>query len=252
MEQKSFVNRIRSTSNEKKTRIVLALDLVEKDHRLLEEKAMKILDDTSDKLAGVKLNYHILLPLDLYGGVRRIVEKAHDKGLVVIADIKLNDIASTNLVASEHLWSVGFDALIANPFVGYEGGLGPIFQKAHERGKGIILLVYMSHQGSKEGFGLTLASRRKKRLYQLFLERALKWGADGVIVGATNLHMIRAVASKLKGRIPIFSPGIGAQGGSAHQAVRAGSEFLIVGRTIIDSDDPRGSAEGIRRATWFP
>ncbi|MEM4298245.1 MAG: orotidine 5'-phosphate decarboxylase / HUMPS family protein [Nitrososphaerota archaeon] len=246
-----FIERIRSLSKEKKSRIILALDLIDQDPKVLEDKAIRILEETSEQLVGMKLNYHILLPLDLYGGVRRILDKALSLDLMTIADLKLNDIASTNSVASRHLWSVGFDALIANPFVGYEDGLGPVFQDAHERGRGVILLVYMSHEGSKEGFGLTVVSRnRRRKFYQLFLHRALEWGADGVIVAATTPAIIREASSKLRGRIPIFSPGVGAQGGSIERAVKAGSEFIIVGRAIVESINPRGSAESIRRAAW--
>ena len=43
-------------------------------------------------------------------------------GLPLIADIKLNDIESTNLDAVELLFADGVDAVIANPFVGVRGG----------------------------------------------------------------------------------------------------------------------------------
>src|SRR3712207_7902784 len=38
-------------------------------------------------------------------------------GLQSIADIKLNDIETTNAVAVDHLIKMGFDAAIANPFI---------------------------------------------------------------------------------------------------------------------------------------
>ena len=38
--------------------------------------------------------------------------------LQTIADIKLNDIGNTNKVTTEHLWNLGFDAVIANPIMG--------------------------------------------------------------------------------------------------------------------------------------
>jgi orotidine-5'-phosphate decarboxylase len=41
-------------------------------------------------------------------------------------DCKVNDIGSTNQVIAEY-YTAGFDALIANPFVGWEEGLELIF-----------------------------------------------------------------------------------------------------------------------------
>jgi orotidine-5'-phosphate decarboxylase len=36
----------------------------------------------------------------------------------------------------------------------------------------------------------------------------------------------------------IYSPGIGTQGGKAKETISNGSDFLIVGRTILNSKDP--------------
>ena len=36
----------------------------------------------------------------------------------------------------------------------------------------------------------------------------------------------------------IISPGVGMQGGSAGDTIRAGAEYVIVGRSIYQSDDP--------------
>jgi orotidine-5'-phosphate decarboxylase len=249
----NFRDRIRLSSMQKHSRIVLALDPQDLETSLLFKKAFEILEQVYVSIAAVKFNYHILLPLDLHNGVAKIVDRAHDYGLQAIADLKLNDIASTNLVAANHLWKAGFDALIANPFVGYEGGLGPVLSQAHDQGKGVILLVYMSHPGSKEGYELTLSyDSGSMKVYELFLRRALKWKADGIVVGATVPKLIKSISRKVAGRLLIFSPGIVTQGGVADQAVKAGADFLIVGRTIIESLQPQSSAEDIRQATWRP
>ena len=44
----------------------------------------------------------------------------------------------------------------------------------------------------------------------------------------------KRVGKKLK----IYSPGIGVQGGNAVEAKKLGSDFLIVGRTILDAKNP--------------
>jgi orotidine-5'-phosphate decarboxylase len=249
MKEKSFADRIITSSKERSSKIVLALDIVAYERSQLMERALSLLNKLSPHVAAVKLNYHLLLPLNLFTDVKRIVNNAHDHGLQVIADLKLNDIASTNLVACDYLWRAGFDAIIANPFIGYEEGLEPVIKRAHDMNKGTILLAYMSHKGSKEGYGLTVINQnlRQEKVYVLFVKRAIDWNADGIVVGATNLQILSSIASKVKGKLLIFSPGIGVQGGDAIRAVKAGADFIIVGRAIIESKDPLSNLVEINR-----
>ncbi|MEM2873191.1 MAG: orotidine 5'-phosphate decarboxylase [Nitrososphaerales archaeon] len=252
MKEKSFADRIITSSKEHSSKVVLALDVVAYKRSQLMERALSLLDKLSSNVAAVKLNYHLLLPLNLFTDVKRIVNNAHDYGLQVIADLKLNDIASTNLVACDYLWKVGFDAIIANPFIGYEEGLEPVIKRAHDMNKGIILLAYMSHKGSKEGYGLTVINQnlRQEKVYDLFVKRGIDWNADGIVVGGTNLQILSSIASKVKGKLLIFSPGIGVQGGDAMKAVKAGADFIIIGRLIIESKDPLSNLVEINRITY--
>lgn len=245
----SFAERIKRSSVEHSSILVLALDIRGLPPSRLLRTAQRLLARVSTSLCAVKIGYQLLLPLDLTDSVRRIVKQAHDSNLQTIADLKLNDIASTNLVAAGALWSVGFDSVIANPFVGFEGGLGPVLTDAHDRNRGVLLLVHMSHPGAAEGYGLVL-SRPRQAIYKLFLQRALDWQADGVIVGATSPDVISEAARFLRGRIPIFAPGVGAQRGDAMSAVEAGADFIIVGRSIVSASDPLSAAERIRLETW--
>jgi orotidine-5'-phosphate decarboxylase len=160
----------------------------------------------------------------------RINKLAHSFGLQSIADIKLNDIETTNAVAVDHLIKMGFDAAIANPFIGRDT-LASLVQKAHKADAGIIALVYMSHPEAKEGFGLKIQGRG---LYKMFFERAETAGVDGIVVGATQDEILKEVA----GRLPVYSPGVGAQGGNSEQAIRNGADYLIIGRSIVEAKQP--------------
>ena len=44
--------------------------------------------------------------------------------------------------------------------------------------------------------------------------------------------------SWISGVQSIFSPGIGTQGGNANEVILAGTNYLIVGRTILNSKNP--------------
>ncbi len=216
----------------------MALDFSgEYENRL--RHAGRVLAETKTHVAAVKVNHHLLLPYGLRG-IASIVATCKEAGLPLIADLKLNDIESTNLNVMDSLLSHGFDAVIANPFVGREEGLGKVIQRAHVRGGGILLLVYMSHKGAREGYSLRL--KGGEPLYRVFARRARRWGADGVVVSAKSADKIRETREIVGRKCLIFSPGVGAQGGAAMSAVSAGADFLIVGRSITESPDPARTA----------
>ena len=245
---KTFIEKILAASRKRRSRVVLALDVSGPfDQRLA--RAKKLLNLTKDSLAAVKVNFHLLLPFGLTG-IRKIIELCKAEGLPMIADMKLNDIGSTNLDVIESLFASNFSAVIANPLVGYTDGMGEVIERAHELGGGVILLVYMSHRGVNEGYALTLDGG--KRLYQVFAERARRWRADGVIVSARSSEALRETRRIVGRDRLIFAPGVGTQGGDAQAAMASGADFLIVGRSVMNSEEPSGEAERLRRATWKP
>jgi len=248
-----FFQRLQNLSRLRSSRIILALDFTDISHLKLEEECIRFISELGSKIIAVKINYHILLPLDLRS-VKRIIDAAHKLDILAIADMKLNDISSTNLWVGQQIWRIGFDSIIVNPIVGLKEGLASLIDQAHALDRGVIFLVYMSHKGSEEGYGLRVVNNNGNisSIHEIFLNRAIKWKADGVIVGATNPSIILKASYRLAGRIPIFSPGVGIQGGSHVETVKAGADFLIIGRTILNSDNPKKITEKIRYDTWHP
>jgi orotidine-5'-phosphate decarboxylase len=162
-------------------------------------------------------------------------------------DCKINDIGNTNRVIAENYYNAGFDAVIANPFVGWDEGLQPVFEVAKKMKKGVILLCYMSHKAAWEGYGQKIQQHNKLTAqYVAFAKKALEWNADGVIVGATYPEKIKEVRQILTDKVPIYSPGVGAQGGDVQSAIQAGAEYLIAGRTILNAPNPATTARQIR------
>jgi orotidine-5'-phosphate decarboxylase len=80
----------------------------------------------------------------------------------------------------------------------------------------------------------------------VFAEKTLGWKADGAIVGATYPDKIREVFAVLKDKVPIYSPGVGAQGGDIQEAISAGARYLIVGRNIVQAKDTAETAKRMR------
>lgn len=236
-----FRERIAKAAAANKSPIVLALDPPASRSGLV-KFAEKTIGAAAQHVCAIKMNFHLILPLSA-AEILRINKLAHSYGLQSIADIKLNDIENTNEVALEHLVKkMGFDAVIANPFIGM-GGLAALVHKAHRLNAGVIALVYMSHPGASEGYGLKVAG---KGLYRTFLERAKEAGADGVVVGATQPYILRQVASSRS--LPVYSPGVGAQGGDAGEAIKNGSDYLIIGRSIVEARQPDKAAKEIKES----
>jgi len=227
------------------TPIILALDLPTREGEKsegLKQRALNMLEATADSICAVKVNAPLLLPLGI-DGVSDVLKEAHRQGLQTIMDAKINDVGHMNSFIAKTLFEAGFDAVIANPLVGWEEGLQGVFEEASRHEAGVILLAYLSHKAAGEGYGLEVRiDDVLKPLYRVFLERAVKWKADGVVVGATHLEKIRESSAFLEGRVPIYSPGVGAQGGSLEACLAAGTTYPIIGRTIVEADDPRRTA----------
>lgn len=235
-----FNDRMRASAKKRGSRLVLALDFSDPFSQRIAH-AQRVLDATKENVAAVKMNQHLLLPFGLEG-VRGIIETSKKAGLPLIADLKMNDIESTNLNMVDSLLAYGFDAVIANPFVGADEGLGEVVKRMHSHGGGIILLVYMSHRGAGEGYGIRTESGEP--LYRVFAKRARDWKADGVVVSAKSEDRIEETRAIVGKERLIFTPGIGAQGGSPP----AGADFLIVGRSVTEATDPLAAVRRMARS----
>jgi len=245
----SFQLKMNRSAKKADSNIVLALDLPsDQPHRLL-SRSVEILEAVHPYVCAVKINRQLVLPLGLFNGIQKILNSAQDFGLPTIMDCKINDVGHTNRIIAEYYYKAGFDALTASPFVGWEEGLQPVFEVANQMRRGVILLVYMSHKAADEGYGQKIRDPKTGRLspqYVAFAERALTWNADGAVVGATYPEKIREVYDILGDRVPIYSPGVGVQGGDVESAMRAGARYLIVGRTITLAENPAENAKFVR------
>ena len=202
----------------------------------LETKTIQNIKKLHPFLCGIKLNFHLLLPLSSKE-IIKINKIAHRYGLQTIADIKLNDIGNTNRVTTEHLWNLGFDAVIANPIMGLDS-LKNLVKSAHKNQKGVITLCHMSAPEAKLSYDMEVKMTKKQQLYQLFLNWALTAKVDGIVVGATFPKIIQYCSKQAGKNLSIFSPGVGTQGGNANEVISSGTNYLIVGRTILNSKTP--------------
>lgn len=239
----TFRTRLLSISKER-GKIILANDY-DDVVKNLESRTIQNIKKLHPFLCGIKLNFHLLLPLGTKE-IMRINQISHQFGLQTIADIKLNDIGNTNQITTEHLWNLGFDAVIVNPIMGLSG-LKNLVGLAHKKNRGIISLCHMSSPEAQLSYEIDLKMRTKYKLYHLFLDWATIAKVDGIVVGATFPEIIKYCRGKTGKSISIFSPGVGTQGGNVSEVLSAGSDFLIIGRTILNSKDPVSTAKQLQQ-----
>lgn len=202
----------------KDSRLVLALD--ETDGT----KALAIADKVGDLVDAIKINW----PLVLSEGPSMITELS--KRTEVICDFKVADIPNTVRLIVENAVSRGASAVIVHAFTG-DDSLRAAVEAAG--GAEIYAVTEMSHPGAR-----MFTAQHAEEMARLGVE----CGATGFIAPATRPDRIRAIRSVVGPDKKILSPGVGAQGGKASDAIAAGADYAIVGRAIYGSDDPRASA----------
>lgn len=244
----SFEEKMLRATQKNGTRTVLALDLEDSDASRLLERSRGVLQSVGELICGVKINRQLVMALGLGAVSDSIITLANDFSLPTIMDAKLNDVGHTNGFMARTYFDMGFDAVIASPVAGWENGLDTVFEEAKPKKKGVILLTYMSNPGAEAFYSLVAQqpNGQGKPVFEILTDLAIQWKAQGVIVGATQPRIISRVRELAGPSLPIYSPGVGTQGGDPRAALDAGSTYLIVGRSIYNSPEPAKAAMEFR------
>lgn len=204
---------------QKRNRMILALDVTSK------ADALRVANAARNYVDAIKINW----PLILAAGpeIIREVSKLKD----VICDLKIADIPNTNRLIVEQAIARGATAVIAHGFTGEDS-----LRACVEAAKGQVFVVTeMSHPGGKQ-FTAPIADK--------LAVLAKESGARGIVAPATRPERIVDLR-KIIGKMEIISPGVGAQGGKASDAIKAGADYIIVGRAIYESPDPGSAAKAL-------
>jgi len=204
---------------EKRRRLILALDVTDR------AEAKRVVEASKDYLDAIKINW----PLTLAAGPDIITEISRIKD--VICDFKIADIPNTNRLICEQAIARGASAVICHGFVGDDSVKACV---AAARGQ-VFVVTEMSHPGGKQ-FTAPVADR--------LAALAKAAGARGIVAPATRPERIAALR-KIVGSMEIIAPGVGAQGGKASGAIKAGADYIIVGRAIYESSDPAAAAKAL-------
>ncbi len=207
-----------------KTGIVLALDVTDR------ARAVKVVEAAAPFIDAVKVGY----PLVLGAGLGIVTELA--KSAYVLCDFKVADIPNTNRLIAAEAFKAGARGIICQAFPGKDS-IAAVVEEAKKHGGDVFVVTEMSHPGA-----LDFLAPNAEAMARM----AAAAGAYGIIAPATRPERVRALRA-LVGDLQILSPGVGAQGGKASDAISAGADAIIVGRNIYESAEPGKVAEALAR-----
>jgi orotidine-5'-phosphate decarboxylase len=219
-----------------------------------------------------------------WAALAEVTERAHERGLLVIADGKRGDIDVSARAYAQAFFGetetpfgsvagLGVDALTVNPLLGGEA-LAPLVDGARACAGGLFVLVRTSNPGAAELQDARLADGQTVSERLAAIVRGLERGAGpiagvgpigdiGAVVGATAPDQL-ARLRELMPSAPFLLPGVGAQGGriealSAAFAPGPAGGLIAVSRGIVeayrrDGGDPQRTAADqaarLRAAAW--
>jgi orotidine-5'-phosphate decarboxylase len=206
------------------------------------EDARKLVRELDDEVSFYKVG----LGLQLVGG-NEFAKELIAEGKRVFLDYKYYDIAETvqRAVAQAAELKITFLTVhgVASIMKAAVAGRGNSDMKV----LGVTVLTSMDADDIKEmGFDCSIEDIVVARA-----KRALEVGVDGVIASALEVAELRKQTSN---KLMIVSPGIRPSGGARHdqkrvatpfEAMRAGADYLVLGRPIYAADNPKAAAQAI-------
>lgn len=221
---------------EPRDRLIVALDL----------SSVKAADAMVARLGDAVSFYKIGYQLAFAGGLS-FAEELAKAGKQVFLDLKLHDIGNTVARGVESVARLGATFLTVHAY--------PQTMKAAADARGAsdlrllavtVLTSYDDADLAAAGYDFTVA--------ELVVERAAQardMGIDGLVCSAAEASNLRKIVGH---KMTLVTPGIrpaGADSGDQKRimtpaaAVAAGTDYLVVGRPILDAADPEAAAHAI-------
>jgi orotidine-5'-phosphate decarboxylase len=229
---------VRPDPIEFRDRLIVALD-VPNDRRAFE---------LVEKLGDTVLFYKIGLQLQFAGGLQ-VAETLIKRGKKIFLDSKICDIDETVKGAVANVADMGVD------FVTVHGNGASIRAAVEGRGKHPLKILSVTLLTSLDAHDMKdLGLAAKYTIPDIVLMRAknaLEAGCDGVIASGKEAAEIRKMAGS---RLLIVTPGIRSKNVPHHdqkrvatpyEAITAGADYLVMGRQIIESENPKKMVESV-------
>lgn len=213
-----------------------------------------------EQLKGLVKYYKIgSIPFTYFGP--EIVMFLKDKGYKIMLDLKYHDIPNTVALACEGAVKMGVNLLtmhISGGFSMLEEAVKAVLSsgaKSEEKTKllGITVLTSIDEAYFKDLFGDVERNLTGQVIFLAGLARSA--GLDGVVASPKEIELIRKEYGK---DFLVVTPGIRPRDDKARtddqartmtpkQAIKAGADYIVVGRPIVKAINPLEAAERIIR-----
>jgi len=202
-------------------------------------EAIKVIENVKDlkqEIAGLKVGSILAWRY----GLPKIMEEIKnicDIPIIFDAQKAGNDIPNIVRQQVQFIADIGIDSFIASPQGAGSKTLDSFVKACLEFDVIPIIVIEMTQPLSD----IFLSGNAR----EMVLLQALKLDVENFIAPANKLGRIqyyKNISKEYDKKIKIFSPGVGPQGGEAESAVQAGADFLIVGRSIYQAENPNDMA----------
>src|SRR5581483_1516129 len=223
-----------------------------------------VIEAIADHAVAVKLQVACFERLGAPGwaALAQTVQRARDRGLIVLADAKRGDIDVTAAAYAQTYFGttptpfgevpgIAADGLTVNPLLGIDS-LQPLIHAARDRGAGVFALVRTSNRGAADvqdrplEHGGTVSERLAEIVCELGRDGVGGSGLSdiGAVVGATVPDRLARLRELMPQTIFLL-PGVGAQGGRVEALAPAlgehrASVLISASRGIVGADDRKG------------
>jgi orotidine-5'-phosphate decarboxylase len=217
-------------------RVIVALDLSDV------EAAEKAVWALGDSVNFYKIGYELVMA----GGLNLAEDLVHS-GKKVFLDMKLHDIGNTVMHATKRAAKLGATFLTVHAF--------PQTMRAAVEGRGdssldilaVTVLTSWDDGDLKDaGYAATVPELVARRAAQ-----AEAIGIDGLVCSPAEAKDLR---QRLGAKMMLVTPGIRPAGAAKgdqkrtmtpSEAIKAGVDYMVIGRPILAAEDPKASAEAI-------
>ena len=186
-----------------------------------------------------------------------IVREIINAGGGVFLDLKYHDIPNTVAAAGVEAARHGISIFNVHTFGGAEmmrrtaDAVADVSEREHLERPRIIGVTLLTSVNQKVLTEVGVASSPDQHVPAL-ARLAAASGLDGVVASPLEVVSVRAAVTKED--FLVVTPGVRPSGAAPHdqrrlttpaEAIRAGSDYLVIGRPIIDADDPVAAANSI-------
>jgi orotidine-5'-phosphate decarboxylase len=220
-----------------KDRLILSLDVPAL------EPAEAMIARLGDSVTFYKIGYQLV-----YAGGLSLARKLAAAGKKVFIDVKLHDIGNTVTRGVESLSTHGATFMTVHAY--------PQTMQAAVDGRGnsglqilavTVLTSYNETDLQEAGYRHTIAD-----MVALRARQAKALGVDGLVCSPEEVAALRAIVGD---QMSLVTPGIRPAGSAVGdqkrimtpaRAIKAGADYLVIGRPIMEAADPKAAADAIQ------